>query len=62
MPYAPPKVQKENEKYKSYRENISGIHRDRQEVNIREVSYFIHSWMPRYKLLAEENFVYNSFG
>ena len=60
MRYASPIVQKEKEKYKSYRTNINGIHRDRREINIREIGCFIHSWIPRYKLLVEENFVYNS--
>ena len=29
---------------------------------MREVGCFIQSWIPKYKLLAEENFVYNFFG
>ena len=33
-----------------------------RKINIGEVNYFIHSWIPRYKLLPEESFVYNSFG
>ena len=42
--------------------NITIHTESNRQINTKETNYFIHSWIPKYKLPAEENLVHNPFG